>query len=210
MRVFGSVLGAARRAVVAASALLLAWAAPSPAIAAFVFTYAETASGVTLTGSGTINTAGLTLDRGGVMSGIAVRPVRSFFSVGTLSGVWVYKGITGSTGGYGPGGLAFPTTSSGDGFYFQSYVHPSAGIVRELGVPEDYVSGAPLSNTMVFAGATFASMGLKPGTYVWTWGSAGNADSLTVSIPAIPEPASAALLAVGLLGLAASRRRRMA
>jgi hypothetical protein len=60
-----------------------------------------------------------------------------------------------------------------------------------------------------FANQTFASIGLTPGTYTWTWGSGSNADSLTVQIgpAAVPEPASVLVVEVGFLGLAAVRHR---
>ena len=44
----------------------------------------------------------------------------------------------------------------------------------QLGVPQSYISGGTgdtLSNGMTFAGATLASLGVTPGTYVWTWAS---------------------------------------
>ena len=78
-------------------------------------------------------------------------------------------------------------------------------------VPFEYVPGDPLSGTSVYARATFASLGVTPGTYVWTWGSGANADSLTLQIghaPAVSEPASMALLALGVAGLGVRRWRR--
>jgi hypothetical protein len=75
------------------------------------------------------------------------------------------------------------------------------------------VSGTSVSDLTTFAGDTFASLGVTPGTYVWTWGSGATADSFTLQIgPAqtVPEPASLTLLAVGLAGLGMVLHRRRA
>jgi hypothetical protein len=48
---------------------------------------------------------------------------------------------------------------------------------------------------------------LTPGIYVYTWGSGPTADSLTINIGVVPEPASAALIAAPV-AIAALRRRR--
>jgi hypothetical protein len=57
-----------------------------------------------------------------------------------------------------------------------------------------------MSGTATYAGQSFASLGITPGTYLWTW----TGDSVTLNIgsgPApVPEPgtwAAAALLAGG-------------
>jgi hypothetical protein len=84
-----------------------------------------------------------------------------------------------------------------------------------LYVPQGYVSGAPLSGTATWEGETIDSLGLFPGTYVWSWGDSAAADSFTLVIVApdgpgtpVPEPAAALLLGAGLLGLGAVRRCR--
>ena len=41
-------------------------------------------------------------------------------------------------------------------------------------VPTGYVSGNALSDTATWSGRTFATLGVAPGTYVWTWGTGAN------------------------------------
>ena len=76
-------------------------------------------------------------------------------------------------------------------------------------MPEDYTSGDPLTNSMTFNNATFASLGVTPGTYTWTWGTGAN-QNFTLIIPrgTVPDGGSTvSLLGFGLLGLAAVRRK---
>lgn len=121
---------------------------------------------------------------------------------GVAGMVAVYAGIMGPLN-FGAGGHVVASTGGGDAVAIN-------GAKGFLGVPLDYVSGSPLSNSMEFDGQTFASLGLTPGTYAWSWGSGASADSMTIQIntAAIPEPSSGLALAVGLLGLAALRRRK--
>ena len=69
-----------------------------------------------------------------------------------------------------------------------------------LFLPQGYVSGATLSATATWDGQTLSTLGLNPGTYVYTWGSGPTADSLTVDVvspQAVPEPTT---LWVALIG----------
>jgi hypothetical protein len=90
---------------------------------------------------------------------------------------------------------------------------PTRVIFREtsvLALPENYVSGSPLSDSSTYDNQNFASLDVTPGVYVWTWGSGATADSFTLDIgaaPAVPEPASLTLLGVALAGLGVARRR---
>jgi hypothetical protein len=79
-------------------------------------------------------------------------------------------------------------------------------------VPQGYASGAALSDSMTFNNATFASLGVTPGTYVWTWGDGANQNFTlqigSVGVPGVPDGGSTvSLLGCALLGLAALRRK---
>ena len=170
--------------------------------AAFTFTFQEQGADVVATGSGSINLAGFTkppskpiiLDNSGVQA-----------QTGLTGIAGIAKAFTGITGprSLGPGGFMIASTGDGD----TVAVNGADGV---LGVPLAYVSGDALSNSMEFAGETFASLGLTAGTYSWTWGSGITADSLTVQIGPLPEPASLALFGIGLSGLGIVMRTRRA
>jgi hypothetical protein len=74
-------------------------------------------------------------------------------------------------------------------------------------VPVGYQSGDPLSGSATYNGETFFTLGgMIPGSYEWSWGSGGTADTFTLNI--VPEPSTGILTSLGLVGLAAARRRR--
>jgi hypothetical protein len=82
------------------------------------------------------------------------------------------------------------------------------GINGLLFLPQGYVSGAALSDSMTFNNATFASLGVIPGTYVWTWGTGLPNQNFTLQIggAGVPDGGSTvSLLGCALLGLAAVR-----
>jgi hypothetical protein len=191
---------------------------PGQARADLIFTMQEVGPDVVLTGSGTVNTAGLSKTGNGwtgtaeVQAGMATlvtaTPTGGF--TGTF-GDW-YKAITGGPFNFGSGGLIGGTSATGSdafGLYGNSIIHDQG-----LYLPWGYVSGTPLSGKVTFSGQTFASLGVTPGTYTWTWGTGANADSAVLQIgptsPAVPEPSGLALLgagAVALVGCARWRRR---
>ena len=76
-------------------------------------------------------------------------------------------------------------------------------------MPTGYVSGAALSDDMTFNNSTFASLGVTPGTYVWSWGQGANQRfTLIIGRVGVPDAGSTLpLLSFALLGLAALRRK---
>jgi len=83
-------------------------------------------------------------------------------------------------------------------------------------LPNSYVSGTPIDSVAIWYNKTFEDLGMNVGSYVFTWGSGENADSLTINIgtssnpAAVPEPATTALLSMGALGMFLFRRLRRA
>ena len=85
------------------------------------------------------------------------------------------------------------------------------GIIRTLGVvvPSGYVSGTALSSSATWNSATVASLGVTPGTYVWSWGAGANQDfTLIIRGAGVPDGGSTvSLLGFALVGLTALRRK---
>jgi hypothetical protein len=72
------------------------------------------------------------------------------------------------------------------------------GAFGQLDVPVGYVSDGVLSDTSTYAGKTFTSLGVTPGTYKWTWGTGTNQNSTLDIGTAVPEPSTWAMMLLGL------------
>jgi VPDSG-CTERM motif len=169
---------------------------------AYSVTLEQVGSDVVATGSGPLDLTGLTL-----VVTYASLPAQIFPVLGQI-----VTGSGGATDGYqgsinGPtsfGGVFFTFASSGSG--------DSVGIFRDtstLLVPSGYVSGNALSDSATYNNATFASLGVTPGTYVWTWGAGANQNfTLVIGVAGVPDGGTTvSLLGFGLLGLTALRRK---
>jgi hypothetical protein len=198
---FGKRIGGAAAlgvAVLTCSALSI----PS-AQAGYIVTLTQLGPNVVATGIGTINTTGLSF--GGNTDAVIGEIIPNEGDIVTgpaqLEGFASFTGINGPAS-FGNGGLTIASSGSGD----------IVGIVETsvLALPENYVSGSPLSDSSTYDNQNFASLDVTPGVYVWTWGSGATADSFTLDIgaaPAVAEPASLTLLGVALAGLGVARRR---
>jgi hypothetical protein len=100
--------------------------------------------------------------------------------------------------------------STGTGTFAAFFKSGPLGFVE---VNAGYTSDTLINDSSTYDMATFASLGVRPGTYVWSWGSgADQSFTLDIQAPAAPLPASLPLFATGLgaLGLLGWRRKRQA
>jgi hypothetical protein len=159
----------------------------------------EVGANVVANGSGAINLTGLGFFQSGPLNSL-LNATFGVIRTGTdgSSADW-YTGATGPST-FGSGGQFFPSIGSGD------FVGIDGGI-GIIFVPLGYVSGGALSSRSTFNNQTFATLGVTPGTYVWSWGQGAN-QRFTLIIGAVPDGGSTvSLLGFALLGLAALRRR---
>src|SRR6516162_9395891 len=171
---------------------------------AFTITLGQVGANVVANGSGAINLTGLTPAGGAALGGGGIEASAGQIITGSPGNARAYTGLNGPTS-FGSGGLFNASTSSGD--LFGRFPAQFGG---PLFVPLLYTSGDPLTNSMTFDNASFASLGVTPGTYEWTWGTGLRNQNFTLIIggAGVPDSGSTvSLLGCGLLGLAALRRK---
>ena len=130
-------------------------------------------------GSGSFNLTALSLNTSG--------PNQSGFSAGPA--IWVI-GPSASTQRYAGTSLTGYSTTFGSNLVVPTPISSGStfGVVsggvtsRQIAVPSGYTSNTVISGTATYPGATIASMGLTPGTYIWAWGSGSNSSSIVMVI----------------------------
>jgi PEP-CTERM motif len=193
----------------AVAAILGVMVAGGQADAAVVVNVYQSGDNVVATGNGRADLTDLAYDvtaLAGVGAGAVWGAFGAVFVAPSASAEGeVYLSVSGPAS-FGTGGLA--TGSSGSGDMFGVIASPLAWGAPALIVPAGYVSGTSLSGSSIFDGVTIASLGLTPGTYVYTWGTSADADSLTVNIEAVPEPSTWTMMLLGFAGLGFAGHRR--
>ncbi|MGH8117014.1 MAG: PEP-CTERM sorting domain-containing protein [Rhodanobacteraceae bacterium] len=77
-------------------------------------------------------------------------------------------------------------------------------------MPVGYASDSTLSSSSTWDNANFASLGVTPATYTWTWGTGADQSFTLDVVTSVPEPAALGMFGLGLLlmgGFAGLRRR---
>jgi hypothetical protein len=187
----------------ALAALIVACALPARAIV--IVNATQIGGDVVFAGGGTFNLSDLsgplsTASNAGIVPSSAIALFGANPSNTSVPVDFYFGGVV-SPGSFGPGGGTIGDLGSGDRFGVYG---------SDLVVPGGYNSGDLLNGSITFTGATFASLGVTPGIYIWSWGEEeeGTADSFILNIggtsAAVPESGSTAvsmLLALGALAL---------
>ena len=162
---------------------LLMFTLVGPSRAGFIVNLTETGGNVVATGSGTLNITALALDSGGGNFSPVLVPNGGEALFGLPhSDIDLYDTPVGPAS-FGSGGPF--AADSGTGDFVGILPISSSPNIDLLAVPRNYVSGSMLQSSATWSGSTFASLGLTPGTYTWTWGTGADADFFTINIGAV-------------------------
>lgn len=174
-----------------------------PAHAGYIVTLEQVGPNVVATGSGAIDLSGLSLIIRGVTVSMIVPVIGGILTGPTIStDADVYVRAVGPTN-FGSGIRNFADSGSGD-------LVGIAGAAGGVDVPHGYVSDTVLSDRSTYDNATFTSLGVTPGTYVWTWGTGANQNfTLKVGGARVPDAGSTfRLLLVAVSGVFGASRLR--
>lgn len=175
-----------------------------PARAGYIVTLQRIGPDVVANGSGAIDLTGTFSSTGFNFSARVSPIVGEIFTgptTGTTVGVYSSPSWTGPTT-FGSGGPTFANSGSGD----------FAGIFGQfeaLYLPSGYVSGTALSDTATYKNQGLKSLGVTPGTYVWTWGPGADQNFTLKTLAGVPDSGSTfSLLSLSLASLFGVRRFR--
>lgn len=191
--------------IAAFSLFLLLSAAPAAQSASISFAIANGVGGVTVSGSGSIDTTGLG-QRSTVTTAPIVNGALPALVVGPIGGILADRYLNVFVAPIAAFGTGFDFANSGSGDRFGLSVAPG---LTSLLLPLNYVSGAALAGQSFFAGSTVQSLGLTTGTTTYTLLDDQTIDVVVSGQPSpVPLPAAALLLASGLGALTIAGRRR--
>lgn len=151
-----------------------------PTQAGYVVTLQEVGSDVVATGSGAIDLTGLTFAVSGA-GGSTMFPSQGSIITGAYNAPDdLYRGSIRGPTSFGSALFDDADRNTATGGLVGIAPVP-VGVPPTLYVPGGYVSNTPVSDSAIYNNSTFASLGVTPGTYTWTWGSGVN-QSFTLQI----------------------------
>lgn len=187
-------------------ALGAATLAPASANATpFVLRMTQSGVNVVASGNGAFDLAGLTLRctdcRGTIFE--TIKPSAAWLNIGAASyfppfTLDNYVGPITGPANFGSGSFFVPTfIASGSTIVF----NPDGLIsgVPALTLPHGYTSGSTLADVTTWVNSSFASLGVTPGKYVWTWGNTTDQSFTLDIVNSVPEPAELGMFGLGLL-----------
>ena len=185
------VVGVVVSAIITSGAIV-----PRAAMSQAVIFCGEVGVDVQCNGTGSLDIGPLTPGGSQFGAGLII-PTFSFIKLGGPTGnlTVTHTGLSGPPN-FGPGG----GTNASSGTVAQWGADGSGTML----LPQGYTGGPLPPVSSVYNNATFASLGMTPGTYVWSWGAPTD-QKMTLNIP---EPSSTLCLSVLGLCVAGSARFR--
>jgi hypothetical protein len=188
----------AKRALIASFVAICLFISAESARADVLWLFGQTGGHVVGTLSGSLDLTGASPSGGGALVGAAIFPSGGTItnSFGSLDN---YRGF--GPASFGSGTNTFAASVMGSVFGFDGDLSQT-----DIFLPSGYMSGSALSGTITFANATFASLGITAGDYVYSLlNDAGvPVDTITVRfVPPseVPLPGALSFFATGLIGL---------
>jgi hypothetical protein len=181
----------------------------APAKAEFTISIQQVGANVVGTGSGSVDTAGLTAGNT-IPRGLydLVDPQFANYGAGEpLEPNTIFRQFSGVSGpsSFGP---SSQTTNASSSTGISLILAGRDGIVE---LPSDYLSGSFFTNQDIFSNKTLDGLGLTLGTYTYTFGAGDDADSIVVQIgpvAPVPEPSTWAMMILGFSGIGFMAYRR--
>ncbi|HJP99782.1 MAG TPA: hypothetical protein VJ862_14575 [Rhodanobacteraceae bacterium] len=148
---------------------------------------------------GAFDLSGLTLVRDyGPLTGPnidTVEPIHGIVDTGLASSYFaLYTGPSGPAS-FGNGYGTSSTYGSGDMVDFDASNDGPPTLI----LPQGYVSGTNITSGASWDYVTFADLGVRPGTYTWTWGTGAEQSFTLETFGHVPEPAALGIFGLGVL-----------